>query len=108
MNILKTLETFYSEHSWSLTNDSYDSLDWDANNPIPKPSLEDLQDKWDNHRAPIENKQAQETRQIKILNEWPMEKQFEAITEFHMDRPEKLNELLEFIQHVKDENPKSS
>ncbi len=108
MNILKTLETFYAEHSWNLINDDYDSLDWGENNSIPKPTLEELEEKWNNNRAPIDDKQAQETRQIKILNDWPMEKQFEAITEFHMDRPEKLNELLEFIQQVKDDNPKSS
>ena len=108
MNILKILETFYAEHSWNLINDDYDSLDWSESNSIPKPTLEELEDKWDNNKAPIEDKQAQETRQIKILNEWPMEKQFEAITEFHMDRPDKLNELLEFIQQVKEETPKSS
>ena len=40
--------------------------------------------------------------------EWPMEKQFEAITEFHMDRPEKLNQLLDFINQVKSDTPKTS
>ena len=108
MNILKILETFYAEHSWNLTNDDYDSLDWSESNSTPKPTLEELEDKWDNNKAPIEDKQAQEARQIKILNEWPMEKQFEAITEFHMDRPDKLNGLLEFIKQVKEETPKSS
>ena len=101
MNILKILETFYRDHSWNLVNDDYESLEWNENNSIPKPTLEELQDKWDNDRTPIENNQVNEERQVKILMEWPMEKQFEAITEFHMDRPEKLNQLLDFINQVK-------
>tara|TARA_R100000152_G_C6780551_1_gene213476 strand:- start:754 stop:1080 length:327 start_codon:yes stop_codon:yes gene_type:complete len=108
MNILKILETFYRDHSWNLVNDDYESLEWDENNSIPKPTLEELQDKWDNDRTPIENNQVNEERQVKILMEWPMEKQFEAITEFHMDRPEKLNQLLDFINQVKNDVPKTS
>ena len=108
MNILKILETFYRDHSWNLVNDDYESLEWNENNSIPKPTLEELQDKWDNDRTPIENNQVNEERQVKILMEWPMEKQFEAITEFHMDRPEKLNQLLGFINQVKNDVPKTS
>lgn len=108
MNILKILETFYREHSWNLINDDYASLDWGSSNSIPKPSLEELRDRWDNNRGPIDEKEIQEKRQIKILTEWPMEKQFEAITEFHMDRPEKLNDLIGFIKEVKEEDPKPS
>lgn len=108
MNILKILETFYRDHSWNLVNDDYESLEWNENNSIPKPTLEELQDKWDNDRTPIENNQVNEERQVKILMEWPMEKQFEAITEFHMDRPEKLNQLLDFINQVKSDTPKTS
>ena len=37
-----------------------------------------------------------------------VEKQFEAITEFHMERPEKLNQLMVDIQSIKDKHPKSS
>ena len=108
MNILKILETFYRDHSWNLVNDDYESLEWNENTSIPKPTLEELQDKWDNDRTPIENNQVNEERQVKILMEWPMEKQFEAITEFHMDRPEKLNQLLDFINQVKSDTPKTS
>jgi hypothetical protein len=108
MNILEILETFYAEHSWALTNDDYDSLHWDENNSITKPSLEELEDKWDNNRASIDNNGVVRERRTQILAQWPIEAQFEAITEFHMDRPEKLNQLLGHIQTVKDENPKFS
>ena len=108
MNITEVLETFYSDHQWLITNDDYDNLSWSEENSIAKPTLEELQDKWDNHSAPIENNSVQKKRQEEILSKWPMEKQFEAITEHHMDRPEKLNDLLDYIQEVKEGNPKSS
>jgi hypothetical protein len=108
MNITEVLETFYSDYQWLITNDDYDNLIWSEENSIAKPTLEELQDKWDNHSAPIQNNGVQKKRQEEILSKWPMEKQFEAITEFHMDRPEKLNDLLEHIEQVKENNPKSS
>lgn len=108
MNITEVLETFYGEHKWSIINDDYDKITWEESNSIEKPSLQELQNKWDNEKAPIEDKVIQQTRQAKILSKWPIEKQFEAITEFHMDRPEKLNNLLNHIQQIKDDNPKSS
>lgn len=108
MNVTQILETFYSEYQWSIINDDYSELVWAETNAIAKPTLEELQDKWDNDRAPIEDGVIQKKRQEEILSKWPMEKQFEAITEYHMDRPEKLNELLEHIEQVKADNPKTS
>ena len=108
MNTSQVLEVFYSEHQWFITNDDYETLVWSESNSAPKPSLEELQEKWDNDKAPIENNVIQQTRQGEILAKWPMEKQFEAITEYHMDRPEKLEELLEHIQQVKENLPKAS
>ena len=107
MDILKILSTFYSEHEWVSKNNNYDDLFWSENNSISKPTLEELQDKWDNQGAEISNKEVQIIRQKEILSKWPIEKQFEAITEFHMDRPDKLNELITFIQQVKVDYPKS-
>jgi len=108
MNILEILETFYPEYEWTLVNNDYESFHWGEGNSILKPTLEELNDKWDNNKSPIENKTAQRNRQKEILAEWPIEKQFEAITEFHMERPEKLNQLMVDIQSIKDKHPKSS
>jgi hypothetical protein len=108
MNILKTLKAFYSEHEWVLKNDDYESLHWGESNSIPKPSLEELEEKWENNKSPIEESDVQEKRQMEILATWPMERQFEAITEFHMQRPDKLNDLLQHIESVKEKYPKSS
>tara|TARA_B100000686_G_C16306095_1_gene720898 strand:+ start:124 stop:447 length:324 start_codon:yes stop_codon:yes gene_type:complete len=107
MNITKVLNTFYKEHEWVAVNNDYDSLYWAEGNSIPKPTLEELQSKWDNQIAEINNRDIQALRQQEIIASWPIEKQFEAITEYHMDRPEKLDELIAYIQAVKDKYPKN-
>lgn len=107
MDILKVLSTFYSEHEWVVKNNNYDDLFWGDTNSIPKPSLEELQEKWDNQSSEINNKDVQAQRQKVILSQWPMEKQFEAITEHHMGRSDKLNELIVFIEQIKSDYPKS-
>ena len=108
MDILKVLEVFYSEHEWVSVNNDYDSLYWAETNSVPKPTLEELQDKWDNQSAEITDKDVQRVRQQKIISTWPIEKQFEAITEFHMGRPDKLDDLVDYIESVKAEHPKST
>ncbi len=107
MDILKTLSTFYSQHEWVVKNNSYDDLFWGENNSIAKPTLEELQDKWDNQSSEISNRDVQVQRQKAILSQWPMEKQFEAITEHHMGRSDKLDSLTAFIEQVKSDYPKT-
>ena len=107
MDILKILTTFYHEHEWVVKNNNYEDLYWSDENSISKPTLEELEDKWDNQSSEIDNKDIQITRQKTILSQWPIEKQFEAITEHHMGRPDKLNELMAFIEQVKLDHPKS-
>jgi hypothetical protein len=108
MDILKTLETFYPDCAWVDVNNDYDSLYWAEDNDIAKPSLEELENKWENERPEIDDLNIQKVRQGEILATWPINKQFEAITEFHMDRPEKLNELISHIESVKEQHPKST
>ena len=108
MDILKILSTFYSDQSWTLVGEEYEGLDWDEDNAQSKPTLEELQEKWDNHRSKIDDADVQLVRQKEILISWPIEKQFEAITEFHMDRPEKMEELIAFIESVKGKHPKAT
>lgn len=110
MNIEKILQLRYSEYKWTIANNDYDRLVWNESNDIPKPTHDELlaisndidyQNQLSNHNA-INN------RQKAIVETWPVEKQFEAITESSMGRPEKLNELLAFISGVKEDYPKSS
>ena len=107
MNILEVLLTFYGEQQCVLRGDDYDSLEWEDSNSIPKPTEEELTQKWEQNTALVQNNEVQRQRQIEILSSWPIEKQFEAITEFHMDRPEKLDNLIAHIQSVKDKHPKN-
>jgi len=108
MDILKVLSVFYKDSAWTTVGEGYDGLNWDESNSLPKPTEEELQDQWDNHLSEMENFEVRARRQKEILLTWPIEKQFEAITEFHMDRPEKMNELIDFIQEIKDKYPKST
>ncbi len=45
-------------------------------------------------------------RKAEILKAWPIDKQLEAITEFADNKPEKMNQLKDFIQTVKELYPK--
>lgn len=45
-------------------------------------------------------------RRAEILKTWPIYAQLEAITEYVNDRPEKMEQLKNFIQTVKDLYPK--
>ena len=108
MNIEKILELRYADCQWELRGDSYEDLNW-LDQESPKPTEQELQDIWDNEVFTIEvsDSEAIENRKQKIISYWPVDKQFEAITENSMGRPEKLNELLGFISGVKEEFPKN-
>ena len=108
MDISKILSVFYRDQEWAIKEEDYEFLEWGESNSIPKPTLEELQDKWDNQRGEIDDLGIQQTRKMEILSSWPIEKQFEAITEFHMGRPDKMDELVAHIQAVKDSHPKST
>jgi len=47
-----------------------------------------------------------ELRQNEILETWPLTRQAEAMTEYYMGRPELQQQLLAFIQEVKNKYPK--
>ena len=46
MDIAKTLSEKYNGTQWNLVANDYDQLAWDDTNAIPKPSLEELEQKW--------------------------------------------------------------
>lgn len=107
MNIEKILKLRYSDSQWELVGNSYSGLNWLDN--TDKPTEEELQQIWDesNFSVEVSNDEAIENRKQKIISYWPIDKQFEAITENSMGRPEKLNQLNAFISGVKEEFPKS-
>lgn len=108
MDIYKILELNFPDHQWAM-GEEYNSLEWDENNSVPKPSLMELTAIWDSaeFKVKVLNSSATNSRKDEILSQWPIHKQFEAITELHMDRPEKMDELVSFISSIKEKYPKS-
>jgi hypothetical protein len=109
MNIEKILQLRYSAYKWTVVNNDYDRLIWNDSNEIPKPTYDELVAISDDikYQNDLTDHNAINNRQKAIVEKWPVEKQFEAITESSMGRPEKLNELLAFISGVKEDHPKS-
>jgi len=58
MDIAKVLTEKYDGTQWYLVANDYEQLTWDDTNTIPKPSLEELQQKWE---------EVKEERPMKIL-----------------------------------------
>lgn len=46
MSIDIILREKYPGASWDLINDTYEGLNWDDTNTIPKPTLDELKEKW--------------------------------------------------------------
>lgn len=108
MNIQRLLELKYPDQEWAI-GDTYESLAWGEKNSKEKPSLEELTSLWSSSDLQLEihNLEVIESRKTEILSSWPIHKQFEALTEFHMEKPGKLDELLSFVVAVKEKYPKS-
>lgn len=51
MDIPLILSNFYKGQLWVLTGRTYDGLEWDETNTLPKPTLEELTEKWNEHVA---------------------------------------------------------
>ena len=51
MDIPLILSNFYKGQLWVLIGDTYDGLEWDETNTLPKPTLEELTSKHEEYRA---------------------------------------------------------
>ena len=110
VDIEQVLEQKYSQYQWGIKNNDYDSLEWANSNDIPKPTYEELISHSENPEVQkaVDTEFVMAKRQTQILEHWPIEKQFEALTENAMGRPEKLNNLINFITKTKEDHPKPS
>mgnify|MGYP003111264890 CR=1 FL=1 len=110
MDIEHVLEVRFSQYQWSIVNNDYDRFNWADSNDIPKPTYQELESIYNENlfSKDSQDKVAIENRKKAIIEEWPVEKQFEALTEDAMGRPDKLNQLINYISGVKEEYPKSS
>ena len=51
MDIPHILFEYYKGQGWSLNGDGYEGLIWSEENTLPKPTLEELTEKWDEYVA---------------------------------------------------------
>jgi len=107
MNIAKILEVRYADCEWSLAGNSYVGLVW-HDQETEKPNESELEEVWasEDFQNELANQDIVDSRRRNILSAWPTHKQFEALTEAQMGRPEKLDELINYIKSVKEDNPK--
>lgn len=43
------IATYYSGHGFYIDNNDYETLKWDDTNTLPKPTLEEIEEKWNEH-----------------------------------------------------------
>ena len=60
MEIVEVLVEKYKGAEWNLVNNDYNQLSWEDRNTIPKPSLEELEQKW---------QEIQDEKPFKLLRE---------------------------------------
>ena len=51
MDIPCILSNYYKGHVWSLNGEKYEGLVWIEENTLPKPTLEELTEKWNEYIA---------------------------------------------------------
>ena len=51
INVVGPLTEYYGNCVWSITGTHYDNLIWEEENALPKPTLEELTEKWDEYVA---------------------------------------------------------
>ena len=51
MDIPCILSNYYKGHVWSLNGEKYEGLVWIEENTLPKPTLEELTEKWNEYVA---------------------------------------------------------
>ena len=107
MQIERVLLYKYGGKKWSLRGSSYEGLLWN-DTEAEKPTEDELLEVWNSEEFALasQHQESVERRKDKILASWPFHQQFEALTEASMGRPEKLDELKNFIISVKEEFPK--
>ena len=64
MDIPLILSNFYKGQLWVLTGRTYDGLEWDETNTLPKPTLEEIEEKWNEHVAAQPLKELRTKRNI--------------------------------------------
>ena len=51
MDIACVLSRFYRDQKWSIRGNRYESINWRETNSLPKPTLEEIEEKWNEYVA---------------------------------------------------------
>jgi hypothetical protein len=76
------IATYYSGQGFYIDNNDYETLRWYETNTLPKPTLEELTEKWDEHLAAQPLKELREERNRRLA-----EVDWVAIRAFSMNTP---------------------
>jgi hypothetical protein len=69
MDIPLILSEYYKGQEWTLNGDDYESLIWyDERNTLPKPTLEELTEKWNEHLAAQPLKKLRQERNRRLAD----------------------------------------
>jgi hypothetical protein len=60
------IATYYSGQGFYIDNNDYETLRWYETNTLPKPTLEELTEKWDEHLAAQPLKELREERNRRL------------------------------------------
>ena len=66
INVVGPLTEYYGNCVWSITGTHYDNLIWEEENTLPKPTLEELTEKWNEYVAaqPLKELRAERDRRL--------------------------------------------
>ena len=60
------IATYYSGHEFYVDNNDYETLRWYEENTLPKPTLEELTEKWNEHLAAQPLKELRQERNKRL------------------------------------------
>jgi hypothetical protein len=97
MDIVKVLSEKYSGTQWNLVNNDYKKLTWDDTNSIEKPTLQELEQKW---------QEIQDEKPMKIIREKRdlllKETDVYGLTDFKFKSEEAKQAWLDYRQALRD------
>jgi len=75
------IATYYSGQGFYIDNNDYETLRWYETNTLPKPTLEELTEKWDEHLAAQPLKDLREERNRRLAEvDWVVIRAFSMNT----------------------------
>jgi hypothetical protein len=97
MDIFCVLSNFYQGQQWSFIGDEYDGLKWNETNTLPKPTLEELTEKWNEYVA------AQPLKEFRLARNQVLEQTDKyAIPDWPHSTPEVRQAWLDYRQALRE------